>query len=730
MRSGGEGPSEENESFEATVPEESVIVISDDEGDVSLGLGNSVLLIEDAGDGSLVEEKKVLEVLDEEIAITFSKKAHVMPHARYDCSTHPFVRTEQETQIPIEVNASFCAECYCYLCDKPASECSYWTVFSGCHCNAHNKSKYWKEQRDGALAGVLTIFNLDLTEIDSELREGGNLLESFLSELPPVYRQYLEGTVMTRDSIGQCSCACHKAKRRYKCNICALHHAETRVHTYKQVHTLVIDYLSKADKESPKTTAVMLLGAAKELVSHRPLPCPFLFKDPTANFKEASLHLMTRIVTTLQNLLVVANYPPNLHEKFVWFFQSIPLPPHCYSLINCLNVLRWDNCFLTSVLAGQNLSGVRTNKGKKEFLWEPMTVVQARVQRLGNEHSYRQLVRYLNAVRSTNMAGLNFLKQKLCFYMCKYGDFTSAAHSLLQIKGMQGSISSLLTPAQFELYMTMLRTKSCPPGEEPAGQELCTVHEGIPVKKGVLVRIALRILFCNNKLLYEPKCWSALVRIWCTSEHLSKEGKLVPFCIYEPDKILQRMVMEMSCSILDELLRQTNVHLPDPFHKPSSWIAAELILIVQAVVRFMMTSLSPLKGMLELVLSFGCNHWALSLLIEGVCFMQKLLFNFINNLNKELCEEEHNVIDVFRTRGPVYVSQLVSLFLLHINEGLRSVGFHIIDILLRNSSKIPWTPVLGNNLKNSVLSNGSSYLGSAVERQKLVANIESLTAQS
>ncbi|XP_069840304.1 uncharacterized protein [Dendropsophus ebraccatus] len=721
MKSIVDGPCEESASPEAAIPEESVIVISDDEAEVSLGLGNSVLIVEDRED-SFVQERKTLEVVDEELAITFSRKAHVMPHARYDCSTHPFSRMEQETQIPIEKNASFCDECYCYLCDKPASECSNWTTPDYCHCNAHNKSKHWKGERDTALAGVLTIFNLDLTEIDSELREAGDKLQYFLLQLEQVYNKYLDGAMGMRESVERCGCLCHKAKTA-KCKAeCAFKHSLVKFHNYTDVHKVVTDFINQVDEGSPRASAVMLLGVAKELVYHKVLENPLSLQDPVAHVKQSTAVLMTRIVSTLQRLLVLKDYPKILYDKFVSFFQSLRLPPHLFTFTSSLNVLRWDNCLLTSVLAGQNLTGYRTNKGKKECLWEALTVVQSRVKKLEEEKSYRQLVRYLNVVKCSENAGLTALKQKLCLYMCKYGDFSLAAQSLLTTKGMQGSIAKYFTPVLYEFHLTMLRVRSCPPGNELQLPEVWVPQTGELLKKGMLVRTALRILYTNSHLFNNSLCWSILVKVWCTCDKPSKEGRLFPLCLHEPDRLVQQTMMHMSCAVLDELQRQANVHLPGPFHTSYSG-TAELVLIVQAVVRYLMTANPPLGGLMKLITAFGPNHWALSLLIEGISPMQELLFQFVTSINKELYEEELQTLALFKTRGPSYVSQLMAVFLLHLSDGVRSIGFHLLDIVLRNLTSIPWTGTVANNLTTNVVPFLHTVRVSSAEHQKLVGVI-------
>ncbi|OCT64450.1 hypothetical protein XELAEV_18045549mg, partial [Xenopus laevis] len=696
---------DERNSAEEACGEESVIVISDDEGEVTLGLGNSVLLIEDAGEESFVQDKRTEEVLDEELAITFSKRGNVMPHARYDCTTYSFSRAEQETQVPLEDNEKACAECYCYLCDKLASECPSWTSVSSCHCNAHNKSKYWKEQRNSALAGVLTIFNLDLTEIDSELREAGSLLQNFLNEIIIIYKKYLDGEMMNREILYSCLCACHRRKATQLCNSCAAHHKEVLVHNYAPVYEAVTEYLNKAELQRPKMSTVMHLGAVKELVSHKATPSPLGLKTPHACLKESSVQLMDRIIRTLQRLLVDADFPKDLHDKFLMFFQSLALPPHLYAYVNSLNVLRWDNLFLTSVFAGQNTTGQRANKGKKEFLWEPLPVVQARVKRLENDKNYRQLVRYLNVVRCPDTGALTRLRQKTAFYMCKYGDFASAVFALIQLKNLPRNMALSLTPEQYELYLTMFRTGSSPPGNEPVAKEIWIPFAGPPLRKGILVRCAIRILFMNRCLAQQVKCWIALIRTWCTCDMLTPEGTLSPLHLEEPDPHFQEMLTDMSCAILDELRRQTHANLPDPF--PKSPLSCELILVVQAVTQFMMNSVAPLRAMLQFVLAFGTNIWALVLLMDGISHMQSLLFDFVTNLNKELCEEEQLLLAELRRNGVPYASHLVSAFLLHSFDTVRSVGFHILDIIIRNLNMFPWSPGLAGYLKVRVLDSQS-----------------------
>uniref|UniRef100_A0A7N4P4N2 Uncharacterized protein n=1 Tax=Sarcophilus harrisii TaxID=9305 RepID=A0A7N4P4N2_SARHA len=249
--------------------EESVILISDDETDAETTLGNSVVVIDSSDmqdDKSDLEEKKSEEIVDEEsgLVVTFCKKGMVMPHARYDCMTHPFERTENETCIPVKQNSDMCGQCYCYVCDKLASKCQYWTTSSSCHCNAHNKSKFWKDQRNFTLTGVLVIFNLEPAEIDTDLRHGGELLFKFLRELSIQYNNYLSGEIV----LSLQDCVCPSKQTPGQCSVCSRLQNEV-IYRYSDVFNLVSSFINKAEKEKPKTAAIMLLGAAREIALHK-----------------------------------------------------------------------------------------------------------------------------------------------------------------------------------------------------------------------------------------------------------------------------------------------------------------------------------------------------------------------------------------------------------------------------------------------------------------------------
>ncbi|KFQ73241.1 hypothetical protein N337_08303, partial [Phoenicopterus ruber ruber] len=640
------GPSKREEK------EQSIILISDDEAESTLG--NSVLLV-DPLEKSALEEKKSEEVVDEEceLMVTFCKQAKVMPHARYDCTIHPFERTECDTCSPLGQNADICTQCYCYICDKLASECQNWTTPSLCHCNAHNKSKFWKDQRDFALAGVLVMFNLELTDIDADLRHGGSLLIKFIQELSVEYNKYLVGERMPPT---QHECFCLPKLPPGQCNICRSRSMEV-VYKYSEVFALVTRFLNQAERESPKAAAVMFLGAAKEIALHKDPALSWQNLGHTASLKIAVPCLLQRITTQLQRMLVLCDFPKNLYEKFVNFFQSISLPCHCFGFSNSLNVVPWDHVLLTTVLKGQNITGQRTQKGRKVFLWETLPVIEARVEKLVDKKNYKEVVRYLRAVKCNDTKGLRDLRDKIPFYLCKTGDFLDAAHSLLfPVNSLACCTACRITPLQFEVYLKMFRTGSIPTGNDMLDPGpwitigkcdfLLTKYKicfgfffllaGPPLKDGVLIKQALKLLYSNVSLYRNPKCWSSLIMILGSSSLLEKSGHLHPLSLKEPPLDFQKGVLAASGGLLEELKAKINVSLPPAIFSPHLQHEACLILAVQAVQQMLFCDLPYLNSFLEIALAFGNNFWALRLLLDHLSYEEHVLHGTVNLILRDL----------------------------------------------------------------------------------------------
>uniref|UniRef100_A0A7N9AYW7 Zgc:112980 n=1 Tax=Mastacembelus armatus TaxID=205130 RepID=A0A7N9AYW7_9TELE len=196
-----------------------IIILSDDDDD------DDVECDEEDDEPSVL-----ITPLDEDLVVTFSRRAEVLPHARYDCPIHPFLATDNETNAPVATNYLICEQCFCYICDKLASECAVW-CHSGCHCNSHKRSDFWNNIRKNLLLGVLHTFNLTLSEIDTHLRQAGSYFE-FTSLFIIIIIFYLL--------------------------ICS----------YRPVYEFVSSFLNKADQQDGRAAAVMKLGAAEDFCQH------------------------------------------------------------------------------------------------------------------------------------------------------------------------------------------------------------------------------------------------------------------------------------------------------------------------------------------------------------------------------------------------------------------------------------------------------------------------------
>ena len=119
--------------------------------------------------------------MDEEEEVIFvssnATMSRDMPHARHNCPVHIFEQGSHEKKDSIlyydsdrckcfsikvvEKNAKFCKNCFCYICDIPASQCCQWHIpitsntknpYVNSHCNASDDyfdgNGRWKKARE------------------------------------------------------------------------------------------------------------------------------------------------------------------------------------------------------------------------------------------------------------------------------------------------------------------------------------------------------------------------------------------------------------------------------------------------------------------------------------------------------------------------------------------------------------------------------------------------------
>ncbi|ELK10848.1 hypothetical protein PAL_GLEAN10011766 [Pteropus alecto] len=143
-----------------------------------------------------------------------------------------------------------------------------------CHCNAHSKGRYWKEQHSLSLASILVTFNSQFLEINRDLQ--------------------------------------HESRTGAPEGVC--HHT---VGTLKEITLQENPSSALQDAGSPN-----FLKLAVPVLVYRN-------QDPAL-----TLPHLRKIMRHLQQTLLLHDFFQNLHEELTCFFQSVLLSLHCFSFTN------------------------------------------------------------------------------------------------------------------------------------------------------------------------------------------------------------------------------------------------------------------------------------------------------------------------------------------------------------------------------------------------------------
>ncbi|KAM7419619.1 hypothetical protein PAMA_016629 [Pampus argenteus] len=592
-----------------------IIILSDDDDEDDEGCEQDVSCSEPSVVIVEVEDVKKSDcvlppsALDEDLVVTFSRPAEVLPHARYDCPIHLFTATDCEIRAPLAGNQLICDQCFCYICDKLASSCVMWCHSGVCHCNSHKRSDFWKDIRNSTLLGGLKTFNLTLSEIDAHLRQAEMMLQCFRRELTVQFSSYLEG------------------KRLEEYGLSILNH-QGLIHDYTPVYESVSSFLNKADKQDGRAAAIMRLGAAEDFIQHFQIPGTFILQSSKANVAEAKALLLQRIVASLQRQMVMADFTAEFTHKLQDFYKRLNFPAPLKRMRNSLCVRPWDDILLVSVLKGQNLLGFRKDKGKRDILTEQISVVLLRTELLQHQHRYRELCRYLQVVQTDKPSRFQEVQDLIPFFTCMEGNFTSALHSLPS--SISGT-ASRFTPNLFLTYLRIFETATAPKLIVSQPTQLCysdaewkPIKDAVPLKRAELVKFALRVQRCCSAVYQDSLCWTHLLKIVNTPcGSLSGIPAPSPEFLNNAKDVVYSILLDQSAYI--HIPRAFQLEYPDQ---------ALLLLITGALgLRILTAALSPALPVLN---TLKDNAWALRWLWDNLSSSADRCHAFVQEIEQEL----------------------------------------------------------------------------------------------
>ncbi|XP_066517755.1 uncharacterized protein zgc:112980 isoform X2 [Hoplias malabaricus] len=687
--------------------ENEVIVLSDDDEDDGTAKQDDSVVIVEENENRVPEVPKSGEILDEDLTITYSQKAHVLPHARYDC-TIPFSCTEGVVSDAEGNNAAFCEQCFCYVCDKPASTCKFWTIPGFCHCNAHKRSVYWKSLRDKNVMGYLSELNFPFNpqDMDSDLRRAEASLQEFTCSFALKYAAFLAGFQNPNRSM----CSHPAGRTQAGCQGCKAQHSTTLDYSYVGVMEHACTFLDEAMKQTPKTCAVMLLGAVKLFITHTAPGNSRL----AAIVSDIVLRMLWRVTTKIQTLFVNADFPADFTKQLQLFFQTLPFPNDCRWLRNSLNVLPWDDPLLSSVLKGQNITGERHVKGKRtEFLYETVVVIQARVCKLLHQSRYRELARYLRVVKSDSLPVLQVMKDWIPLYLCKVGDYAGAVSALLTTYG-SSCTASRLSPVQFAAYLRIMKSGHAPSNIPQPPQLDFIPRSGVvlknqsdpllssdwaPVEGGLtllktleVLKFALRVLNCNNEAFAQPESWVKILNL--ANKNGAKDG--VPMA--EPDLDFLIRTRHVAVGILSELVQSSRLQIPKSLQKEYPDQALLLLATQALATRILHARLCPI---LKVVMTFQLNPWAVRWLFNSLTIRPNVLQDLLCVVVEELLKEHQQpFLPREDALGQSFIASFLCLFFLEHSIILSPESYPTSALLASwNESAFPWQHYLRQQLE-------------------------------
>ncbi|KAL6110980.1 uncharacterized protein ACO6RY_19951 [Pungitius sinensis] len=584
---------------------EVIIILSDDEdAEENISFSDQSVVLVEVEDVKKSDSAVAPVALDEDLVITFSRRAEVLPHARYDCPIHVFTVTD-EIGAPAAGNQLMCDQCFCYICDKLASLCEMWCCSGLCHCNSHKRSDFWNNLRNSLLLGGLQRFNLTLSELDSHLRHAETMLQSFKLRLSAKFASFLRGET------------CGPSDWNPK----------GLVFNYAPVYEFVSSFLNEADQQEGRAAAVLRLGAAEVFIRHFQVSGSYISHSPTANAVEGRLVLLQRVIASVQRQMVMSSLTPEFIHKLQEFYQKLFFPPELRHMKSSLCVRPWDDVLLVSVLKGQNVSGVRKDKGKKDLLIEQIAVVLLRTELLQQQHRYRELVRYLRVVESDDSKLLQQVRDLIPFFFCLDGSLPGGLHSLFPAVNAP---AARLTPRLYLFYLRLFTTATAPPlatVRVSGSAQVCfsdaawqPMKDAVPLPADVVVRFALRVQRCCPAVFADSQCWVSLLQVVNP-----------PAAIPEPPlKFLHEAKDVVGSILLDQ--RGSNVQIPRSFQEV--YPDQALLLLVTAALgqRILRAALSPALPVLN---TLKGNLWALGWLWDSLSSSPERLGSFSQELSQE-----------------------------------------------------------------------------------------------